>query len=61
MKHFYDVHDVMELLSLQKRTAHTRIKVMNDELIERGFWIERGRIPVKLFHEKYPYIPIEED
>lgn len=56
MKHFYDVHDVMKLLSLPKRTAHTRIKTMNDELQGNGFWIERGKVPIQLFHEKYPYI-----
>lgn len=59
MKHFYDVYDVMELLSLPKRTSHTRIKAMNDELQDKGYWIERGKVPIQFFHEKYPYIEKE--
>ncbi|MGG0753005.1 hypothetical protein [Brevibacillus laterosporus] len=64
MKHFYDSKDVMKLLSLNSiRTAQLRIKGMNEELKSKGFWIERGKIPISFFHEKYPFIemmPIQE-
>lgn len=57
MKHFYDVSDVTELLALNsKRTAQQRIQQMNEELKEKGYWIERGKIPIQFFHEKYPYV-----
>ena len=38
------------------RTAQIRIKVMNDELKAKGYWIERGKVPIAFFHEKYPYV-----
>lgn len=61
MKHFYDSKEVQELLNLKTlRTAQLRIQSMNEELMENGFWVERGKIPIKFFHEKYPYIDIKE-
>ncbi|GED33991.1 hypothetical protein BCE02nite_51320 [Brevibacillus centrosporus] len=57
MKHFYDSKDVMQLLSLNTiRTAQLRIQAMNEELKSRGYWIERGKVPIQFFHEKYPFI-----
>jgi len=41
------------------RTAQIRIKAMNDELKAKGYWIERGKVPVSFFHEKYPYVERE--
>jgi hypothetical protein len=38
-----------------------RIKAMNDELKEKGYWTERGKVPVTFFHEKYPFIPRPEE
>lgn len=60
MKHYYDSKDVKELLGLGSiRTAQIRIQSMNGELASKGYWIERGKIPIKFFHEKYPYIEIQ--
>jgi len=60
MKHFYDSKDVQRLLACGSlRTAQMRIKAMNEELATKGYWIERGKVPVEFFHEKYPYIPRE--
>lgn len=57
IKHFYDSKDVQGILGLRcLRTAQLRIQSMNEELKARGFWIERGKIPVTFFHEKYPYL-----
>jgi hypothetical protein len=57
VKHFYDSKDIMQLLNLGSvRTAQLRIQSMNAELLEKGYWIEKGKIPIKFFHEKYPYI-----
>lgn len=58
-KHFYSTTDVQQLLGCGSlRTAQMRIKAMNDELKEKGYWTERGKVPVAFFHEKYPFIPI---
>ncbi|QFF98794.1 hypothetical protein PB01_08085 [Psychrobacillus glaciei] len=62
MKHFYNSKEVMELLTLNSsRTALSRIKALNEELIEKGYWIERGKVPIQYFHEKYPYIERKKD
>jgi hypothetical protein len=61
-KHFYDAKDVQQLLGCGTiRTAQMRIKAMNDELKEKGYWTERGKVPVAFFHEKYPFIPRPEE
>jgi hypothetical protein len=57
MKHFYNSKDVKELLGNGHiRTAQMRIKSLNEELQSKGYWIEPGKVPIKFFHEKYPYI-----
>ncbi|MCY7479560.1 hypothetical protein MHZ96_15870 [Bacillus safensis] len=57
MKHFYNSNDVKELLSLKSlRTAQLRVQKMNEELSSLGYWVEKGKIPIKYFHEKYPFI-----
>lgn len=55
-KNFYSIDDVAELLEVSRTTAHRRIKVMNEEMAAEGFFIEAGKVPVQLFHEKYPYV-----
>lgn len=56
-KQFYDSKDVQKILGLGcLRTAQLRIQFMNEELKGKGYWIERGKVPVAFFHEKYPYI-----
>ncbi|MFG3613130.1 hypothetical protein [Rummeliibacillus stabekisii] len=61
-KHFYSSHEVKDLLDCGTlRTAQLRIQAMNEELKAKGYWIERGKIPVTFFHEKYPYIKQKEN
>ncbi|WP_414051107.1 hypothetical protein [Macrococcus animalis] len=59
MKHFYDAHDVARLLERSLSYARKRIKEMNDEMIAEGYFAESGKVPIKKFHEKYPYIEKE--
>lgn len=57
MKHFYTTKEVQQMLCLgTSRTALNRIQSMNAELEAKGYWVERGKVPVAFFHEKYPYI-----
>jgi hypothetical protein len=57
MKHYYDSKDVKQLLGLGSvRTAQLRIQSLNEELSSNGFWVERGKVPIRFFHEKYPYV-----
>lgn len=55
-KLYLDTSDVSEILGVSKSTAQRRIRQMNEELTEQGYYAERGKIPVELFYEKYPYI-----
>lgn len=56
MKLFYTTKEVAEMLGTSNRTASNRIRKINDELQSQGFWVESGKVPINLFHEKYPYI-----
>lgn len=56
MKHFYTTKEVAAMLGIHERTASNRIRALNDELKAQGYWVEPGKMPVSLFHEKYPYI-----
>ncbi|MGH2319350.1 hypothetical protein ACRC6Q_16545 [Planococcus sp. SE5232] len=61
MKQFYTAIEVQEMLNLgHVRTAQYRIQALNEELKTKGYWIERGKVPVSFFHEKYPYIRMSE-
>lgn len=57
VKQYYTAKEVQEILRLGHiRTAQLRVKKLNDELVAQGYWIEKGKVPVSFFHEKYPYI-----
>ena len=61
-KHYYDSKDVKSILGLNSiRTAQLRVKALNDELSIRGFWVERGKVPIQFFHEKYPFVSIRDE
>lgn len=60
MKNFYTIKEVAEMLDIGYTTAWRRVKQMNDEMIEQGYYAESGKVPVQLFHKKYPYIPQKE-
>lgn len=59
MKNFYTITDVAEMLGVSRTTAQRRIKSMNDQLEEQDYYTEPGKVPVELFHEKYPYLKKE--
>lgn len=60
MKHYYNSKEVKSILGLNSlRTAQLRIQSLNEELAAMGFWVERGKVPIKFFHEKYPYVEKE--
>jgi len=61
MKHFYSAKEVAAILGIHERTAFNRIRAVNDELQAQGYWIEAGKMPVSLFHQKYPYIERENE
>lgn len=60
-KMYLDTKDVSEILDVSKSTAQRRIRQMNEELVEQGYYAERGKVPIELFYEKYPYLRKEEN
>lgn len=56
MKHFYNAKDIMGLLDCSKSYAHSQIRRMNEEMEKDGFYSVRGKVPVKKFEEKFPYL-----
>lgn len=57
IKNFYGAPEVKELLDIvTMRTAYSRVQTMNQEVESKGYWTERGKVPVSFFHEKYPHI-----
>lgn len=56
VKNFYNSKEVAEMLGVSLSTATRRIKAMNEEMVAQGYYAERGKVPVQLFHEKYPYL-----
>ncbi|WP_414052934.1 hypothetical protein [Macrococcus animalis] len=59
MKHFYDSKDVSQLLECSLSHARKRIREMNNEIERDGYFAESGKVPIKKFEEKYPYLKEE--
>lgn len=53
-KLYYDAKDISEILGVSKSTTHRRIRQMNEELTEQGYYAEYDKVPIPLFYEKYP-------
>lgn len=47
--------DVANLLEVSSSTACKYIRRMNEEMEEQGYFTITGRVPVKMFQEKFPY------
>lgn len=48
-KQVYTAKDLQELLGVSESKAYQYIKIMNQELSEKGFLTVRGRFPVHMF------------
>lgn len=53
MKRFFDCNDVCEILECKKAHAYEVIKKLNNELEEKGYLTERGKIPSQYFLERF--------
>ncbi|CDI50610.1 hypothetical protein [Clostridium tetani] len=54
-KIFMDAKEVQEFLEVSKTTAYQLINEMNQELLELGYRVQRGKINRQYFLEKYCY------
>lgn len=52
-KEFYRFEDIMNLLSVKKDKAYAIIRELNEELKEKGFITQQGRVNAQYFRERY--------
>lgn len=47
------VEDVQELLGVSQSHAYKVIRALNKELVEKGFYVVRGKVSQQFFNEKF--------
>lgn len=52
-KIFYNVNDIMNLLSVSRSEAYKIIRKLNSEIEDKGFLVISGRISCKYFKERF--------
>ena len=52
-KQVYNVKDIQGLLGVSESKAYQYIRVMNDELQEKGFLVVRGKVPRAYVEERF--------
>lgn len=50
---YYFVKDIMDMLDVKETKAYQIIKILNNELNEKGYITVSGRISKKYFDERY--------
>lgn len=60
-KQFLNTKDVALITGRSIATANRRIRMMNEELEEEGYYTEPGLIPVVVFEEKYKGIKVPDE
>lgn len=61
IKNTFNAKEVAILLEVSIPTASRYIKRMNAELEEEGYFSVAGKIPIKLFQEKFPYHDVSQN
>ncbi|MBS6677785.1 MAG: helix-turn-helix domain-containing protein [Clostridiales bacterium] len=52
-KQVYTAKDLQELLGVSKSKAYQYIRIMNQELSEKGFLTVRGKVPCAYVQERF--------
>ena len=52
-KWFYEYNDVMRIMNVKEGKAYEIIRKLNEELREKGFLTQRGRVNINYFNERY--------
>lgn len=58
-KDFYKVNDVKEILSVSANTAYKIIRELNQELKDKNFFVQQGRVNAKYFRERYKLVDMQ--
>ncbi|MBU7218731.1 hypothetical protein [Staphylococcus gallinarum] len=54
-KNYLDAKDLMKITGVSKSKANNIIKELNEEMEKEGFVAIRGKLPIGLAKEKFPY------
>lgn len=54
-KTYYDFHDIMDVLGISKTSAYKVIATLNNELVEQGYMIVKGKVYRQYFEKRYYY------
>ena len=52
-RQLYTAKDIQELLGVSESSAYKYIRIMNQELSEKGFLIVRGKVPCAYVQERF--------
>ena len=52
-KWFYECGDIMKIIGVKEGKAYKIIRKLNEELREKGFLTQQGRVNAKYFNERY--------
>ena len=52
-KWFYECDDIMKIIGVKEGKAYKIIRKLNEELREKGFLRQQGKVNAKYFNERY--------
>lgn len=55
IKNHLDAKELCQILPISKSTASKIIRELNEQLEKEGYIAIRGKIPIQLIQEKFPY------
>lgn len=58
-KYLFDANEVAIILNCSKSRAYNVIHELNEELADKGYYVERGKVPKKFLEEKFYGLVIE--
>ncbi|ANZ33906.1 hypothetical protein [Staphylococcus carnosus] len=60
-KNYIDAKDLMKITGVSKSKATNIIRELNEEMEKEGFIAIRGKLPIQLVREKFPYCDLSDE
>lgn len=58
---YLTIKDIQMLAGVSKSKASSIVRELNSELEEEGFIAIRGKVPIQLVREKFPYCDLSDE
>ncbi|MCE5023459.1 hypothetical protein QVA72_01540 [Staphylococcus simulans] len=58
---YLSIKDIQILAGVSKSKASTIVRELNSQLEEEGFIAIRGKLPIQLVREKFPYCDLSDE